>query len=248
MDIRDFRNLVEAAKSVILNEGGGQAAGTMEVTRTSVKDAKEHGERVMNSFGRSLEEEIPDFEKNYKMAQKLASMGYTRRKDMPVITSKDVRQFQQRLKDGVIDVAEPFRPDRWEDPFPEGLSGTDAKDWLESGLEIYDGEKKDDIVSTKITKVKARDLRPIQEQIYFDKSMETVGKNGVQKTRDFIGKKAILIASSDNYIIDGHHRFLSAILVDPSMKVQILKIDLPISTLLPMATAYGDAIGNKRNL
>ena len=38
-----------------------------------------------------------------------------------------------------------------------------------------------------------------------------------------------------------------ALLLDSNMKVYVLEIDLPISKLLPLSIAYGDAIGNKRN-
>lgn len=248
MSIKEFRSLIESAQTIMLSEAGGQAPGNMEISRTSVSDAYEHAARVMASYGLDIDEEIPDFKSNYQVAQRLASRGSTKRKDMPVIGKKDVRTFQKRLKNGYIDVAEPFRPSHATDPFPEGLTGSEAKQWLESGLQKYDGESKDDKVETSLTSVAVNKMAPIQEQIYFDKSIETVAENGIDKTRRFITKEAILICSNDNYIIDGHHRFLSAMLVDPTMKAQVLKVDLPITTFLPMATAYGDAIGNKRNL
>lgn len=248
MDIREFRSLIELSREVILSEGGGRSAGSMEISRTSVEDAYDHGARVMASYGRELDEEIPNFTRNYQTAQRFPSRGSTKRKDMPVITKRDVRTFQNRLKNGYIDVAEPFKPSHADNPFPEGLTGSEAKEWLESGLQKYDGESRDDRVDMNLTSVAVNKMIPIQEQIYFDESIDMIGKNGADKTRSFITKESILICSNDNYIIDGHHRFLSAMLVDPSMKAQALKINLPISTLLPMAIAYGDAIGNKRNL
>jgi len=244
----DLNSLVEKVRQVILQEGGGTPAGELEISRTSVSDAREHGERVMKSFGRDLDEEIPKFDKNYRTAQNIANTGRTKRKNMPVISSSDVREFQRRLKSGYIDVAEPFRPSHQSNPFPEGLKGREAKEWLESGLPKYDGDLDDDKVTIKLESVKVSNLKPIQKQIYFDESMRTIGKNGAEKTKSFLSSKSILICSSDLYIIDGHHRFLSGMLVDPSIKAQVLMIDLPIATLLPMAISYGDAIGNKRNL
>ena len=55
------------------------------------------------------------------------------------------------------------------------------------------------------------------------------------------------MVSKDDRIIDGHHRFLSAVLVDPAIQVTALEIDLPIKDLLPLTLAYTDAIGNVRN-
>ena len=60
-------------------------------------------------------------------------------------------------------------------------------------------------------------------------------------------KENIYIVSSDNRIIDGHHRFLTSVLIDPRLKVNVLKIDMPIKKLLELTLAYTDAIGNVRN-
>ena len=71
---------------------------------------------------------------------------------------------------------------------------------------------------------------------------------GAKGTIDFSkSKNNYYVISSDNRIIDGHHRFLSAVLVDPGIKVSALEIDMPIRKLLPMTLAYTDAIGNVRN-
>ena len=87
---------------------------------------------------------------------------------------------------------------------------------------------------------------PIQDQIYFDKGFKTISKNGVESTIDLLNSKT-LIVSSDNRIIDGHHRFLSALLINKNMKLNVIQIDLPLNKLLPLSLAYGDSIGNKRN-
>jgi hypothetical protein len=224
--------------------GGGQRPGQLEVDNTPIEKAREFAEKA----GWDLDENIPDFDTNYKKAQKLAAMGKTKRKDMPVINDDDVKKFQARLEKGTIDINKPFADDPIvkSNPFPEGLSGFKAKKWLELGLK--DGSKEDDIVDVRITKVAVKDLKPIQRQIYFDKSMSAIKQFGVENSMDFVKNKSFFIVSEDNYIIDGHHRFLSALLIEPSAKINALKINLPIKKLLPMATAYGDAIGNKRNL
>jgi len=226
-----------------LMEGGGASAGKLEVVTTSLEKAREF---ALAKFP-TLDEDIPDFNSNYVLAQKLAYKGHTKRKDMPVITSKDVKKFQKRLMKGKLDINAPYADDTKEDdPFPEGLSGAKAERFVELGLKIYDGSKQDDQISVKNESIKARDLTPIQEQIYFDKGLSTIIKNGLEDTRKILLSKT-LIVSSDNRIIDGHHRFLSAILLDPDMKLNTIKIDLPLSKLLPLAIAYGDAIGNSRN-
>ena len=74
-----------------------------------------------------------------------------------------------------------------------------------------------------------------------------MAKFGIESSKQFLAS-TVLVISSDYRIIDGHHRFLSALILNPDMKLKCLEVDLPIKTLLPLARAYGDAKGNKRNL
>lgn len=230
-------------KSYLMEKGGGAAAGKLEVVTTSLEDAREY---ALSKFP-TLDKDIPDFDKNYVLAQKLAYKGNTKRKDMPVITSRDVDKFQKRLSKGKLDIIKPFSKDTVpSNPFPEGLSGDKADKFLKAGLKKNDGNERDDVVKVTRDKISAKDLTPIQDQIYFDKGLGTIAKNGVNGTIKLLNSK-VLIVSSDNRIIDGHHRFLSAILLDRNMKLNVLKISLPLAKLLPLALAYGDSIGNKRN-
>jgi len=243
---QDIESLSRIYLNMVLNEAGGQEAGKLELVRTSLAQAKAYAEELFTKNGRELYTEIPDFDKNYQATQAKAKMGTTQRKEMPVISTENVKELQQRLKDGHIDVSKPFSSDtNSNNPFPEGLSGQMAKDWLENGLK--DGDKKDDVVNASMKKFTVSDLIPIQQQVYFDKSISAIAEFGAVNSRKFFEGKTTFIASSDKRIIDGHHRFLGAMLLDPSMKVTCLVIDLPINKLLPMSLAYGDAIGNKRN-
>jgi hypothetical protein len=225
----------------------GEAAGKMELVKTPVEKAREFAEKKMKENGRELDKEIPDFDSNYQKVQKTAEKyGKTKRKDMPVIEDYQVKQFQKRLKAGVIDVDKPFSEKTPQsNPFPEGLTGKEAEFFLQAGIKLHDGDK-DDKVKTSMKKVKVKDLKPIQKQIYFDKSMSAIAEFGAKGTKDFLPTSPF-IASSDLAIIDGHHRWLSGNLLDPEMTVTVLVIDMPIKDLLPLTKAYGDAIGNKRN-
>ena len=226
-----------------LMENGGAAAGKLEVVTTSLEDAREYALSKLPT----LDKDIPDFDKNYVLAQKLSYKGHTKIKDMPVITSKDIDKFQKRLSKGKLDIIKPFSKDTVpSNPFPEGLSGDKADKFLKAGLKKNDGNERDDVVKVTRDKISAKDLTPIQDQIYFDKGLGTIAKNGVNGTIKLLNSK-VLIVSSDNRIIDGHHRFLSAILLDRDMKLNVLKISLPLAKLLPLAVAYGDSIGNRRN-
>lgn len=222
-------------------EAGGQAAGKLELVQTKPDQAKEYAE---NELQMDVYKEIPEFDKNYQFAQDKAKIGWTQRKDMPVITDKDVKALQKRLQSGNIDINPPHPGNNVQDPFPEGLQGQMADEWLENGLK--DGTIGDDKINVKMKSMTVGDLKPIQQQIYFDKAVEGIAQFGAEASKKFY-QSTFFIASNDGYIIDGHHRFLGATLIDPKMKVKVLTIDLPIEKLLPMAKAYGDAIGNQRN-
>jgi len=176
---------------------GGESAGNMELVNIDLNKGKE--------FAKKINLEIDNFDQHFLFAQKLAGLGKTKRKDMPVIDDKDVKQFQARLKKGYIDINEPFSPtyDKG-NPYPAGLKGFDAEDFVSRGLK--DKSKKDDQVEVTIKQVSVGKLKPIQKQIYFDKSAGMTAKFGVDNTTKFLTSKTFFITSDDNYIIDGHHR------------------------------------------
>jgi hypothetical protein len=226
----------------------GASAGKLELVKTSVETARKYLKNLYEKNSRIFEDELPEFDNNYSNVQILANYGRTKRKDMPVIDEKDVKLFQRRLKNGSLDINAPHSKEFINDPFPQGLAGKKAKDWLESGLPIHDGaNKKDDVIKVSKTLILVGELKPIQQQIYFDRAVAYLPKYGVQDSINFLTKKSYFIVSNDNFIIDGHHRWLLANIIDKNMKVQVLKIDLPMVTLLPLTLAYSDAIGNKRN-
>lgn len=240
-----MRQLFEDIRFIM--EAGGASAGKLEVANTKVNTARKYAEEIMTSNGRELEKEIPNFDKNYNFAQKQAKQGFAKRAEMPVIDNKDIKLLQGRLKKGRIDIAAPFADNEVpNDPFPQGLDTQLGKKWLEGGLR--DGEKDDDVVNVSIRKHAVGKLLPIQRQIYFDKSIRNVAQHGAEGTKSFSASKGnFYVISKDLRIIDGHHRYLSSVLVDPKMNVTCLEIDLPINKLLPMTLAYTDAIGNTRN-
>lgn len=220
--------------------------GTHEIVATNINKALDYLERIDKELYEKLK---PDFNDNYLKAQSYAKKGSTKRKDMPRIRTKDVRTFQERLKNGFIDINKPFsKTTENKNPFPEGLSGEQAQEFLEAGLKIHDGNAKDDKVRVLERKIPINKLYPIQEQIYLSESLDILKNRGVEEAKKFLTKDTFFIVSSDNRIIDGHHRWLAAFLLNENLKVNTIMIDLPIKQLLPMSLAYGDAVGNKRNL
>ncbi len=232
-----------------LFEAGGKAAGKLELLKTPLLKARMYAEKLFSKNDRDIDKELPNFDKNYDLAQKSAKLGFAQRKDMPVIDLKDVKLLQRRLSKGSIDIAKPFAKNEVpDDPFPQGLDKETGTKWVTQGLQVFDGDAKDDVVSAKYGKESVGNLKPIQAQIYFDKSIKKMSQVGAEGSKAFQTKKEnVYIISSDNRIIDGHHRFLTSVLLDPRLKVNVLKIDMPIKKLLDLTLAYTDAIGNVRN-
>jgi len=229
----------------MLFEVGGQAAGKVEFVNTTLQQAHDFIDSIKNKK-LDLEKDLPDFDDNFKSAQALAKMGWTKRDEMPVIEKEDIRKLQARLEKGNLDINKPFAKDTDPGhPFPTGLSGMAAQKFLKNGLK--DGSIKDDQINVEIAQVKVKNLIPIQKQIYFDKGFGETVKQGLKASQNFIQKKSFFVINNQNYILDGHHRFLSAMLIDPNMQVNALKIDLPLAKVLPLTVAYSDAVGNKRN-
>lgn len=217
----------------------GQDAGSYEVDKTGLETARELVEKF---FGEPVENVIPNFDENYKLAVKLDKIGRTKRADMPVIEDYQVKELQRKLQHGSLDVKKPFADKG--NPFPEGLTGEDAHEFLLKGF--HDKKLRDDIIKVTEFSESAKNLKPIQKQIYLDKCLSSTAQFGVEGTKAFL-KKSLMIKSKDNYIIDGHHRWMSALLIDPDLKMVGISIDLPIKELLPLTKSYGDALGNKRN-
>lgn len=236
--------------SLFLSEAGSvaQTGGKLEIVKTPLNKARAYAEKMFAEQGLNLDDEIPNFDNNYQIAQKRASLGKTKRADMPVINSDDVRDLQYRLKHGFLDVKKPHNT-LFSNPFPDGLTGADAHKWLEGGLPIYDGDKKDDKIKVKTKKISADILVPIQQQIYFDKAIQAIIRRGAaRQTHHITDGSSFLIVGKDGSILDGHHRYLSALLINPKMSIQCMVIDLPIKKLLPLTQSYTDAVGNQRNL
>jgi hypothetical protein len=56
-----------------------------------------------------------------------------------------------------------------------------------------------------------------------------------------------LIASMDNDIIDGHHKWAATIISNPNTQLTVFKVPLPVQELLSIAMAYGESLGNTKN-
>ena len=94
--------------------------------------------------------------------------------------------------------------------FPNPLRGRIKSIFQKKGE--MDGSDKDDKVSTKFRGWSANQLKPSQSAIYLGKSLG-MAVGGVK------GGNLGSMVSSDDHILDGHHRWAATLLADPKAKI-----------------------------
>lgn len=221
----------------------------MELRALDLDQARQYATEALRKARLDIRRELPNFDQNFNLAQSIVGVGSMSRREMPVIDTADVKDLQARLESGFIDLTAPWSKvtQAHGDPFPQGLSGKQAQQWLEGGLRKYDGSRGDDKVQASLQEEQVGNLVPIQGQIYFDKAVGFIVSNGGAAGAKLALASNILIASSDLHLIDGHHRFLAGLLISPATEVPVLAIDLSIKQLLPLTLSYSDVLGHPRN-
>ena len=227
-----------------LAEAGGETGWSVEVHKTDLKKARVVVAEQLAKKHRDLDETIPDFDKNYQLLRKAVDGAWgVMRRDMPVINDNQIAEFQKLLKDGALDILKPFAKGHMlTDKEVQQLD--DKSDFVHLGFK--DGKDNDDRMNAKLTHWPVKKLKPIQTQIFLDKTADMIAQWG-PATQGSPVTKLTLIISKEGYILDGHHRFSCAMLSDPNLQMSVLEVPMPIDDLLKLTLSYGDAIGNKRN-
>jgi len=214
----------------------------MNAGSTPLDQAKSFAEDAFSEADKSLEEVWPDFDHNYKLLQqKLNKAKNIPRILMPVIEPGDMTDFSKSLNEGSINIFRPwakgelFVPERFR-------SKSEGEEWIELGF--LDGKEGDDTVRAKKGKKDVKSLIPTQSEIWFDKIVASTVKFGAVSSGSPVLNKTVIV-SKEGYILDGHHRFASALLSDPSLALSALLIPMGIDLLLKIGKSYGEAIGNK---
>lgn len=80
------------------------------------------------------------------------------------------------------------------------------------------------------TEIKPSDLKPTQAEYCPAK---------VEKSREFTGPQRALLVSKDNYVVDGHHQYLSALQDEPNTPIPVFQIKAPIMHVLGIILQMG---------
>lgn len=224
---------------------GGAKPGHHDIETTELSEARSYTQLKMEKHNRNIDIELPNFDENYKKLRYIVSHAHTKRNEMPVFDTDTIKALQKTLVKGRIDIEPPYAPSTMPDNlFPTGLTPAQAAEFLKRGLQ--DGNLTDDIINVRLEKVKASSMIPIQKQIYLSKCIKRIAKLGASERIEWI-KNTLFVTSGDFHIIDGHHRYATAMLIDPSTELHCIVIDLPIKKLLDLSVAFTDMMGKKRN-
>lgn len=121
--------------------------------------------------------------------------------------------------------------------FPNPITQAMRKIFTRKGK--MDGDSTDDVVKVSKASLPATALLPSQSEIFMGKALG-MAINGVK------GGNLGAVISSDNHILDGHHRWAATLFSEPKAKIIGLKADLTIGDLIPVLRGLGDALGNSR--
>jgi predicted kinase len=224
----------------------------LNVAKIGVKQAIEHAESVYDRFGMDVYDDLPNLARNFTLLkQKMSFALPIPRQEMPVIEPKkgDIEAFANDLRAGRVDIFEPWASEHMGNLFPWERSGSPRlgvgdDSWITLG--VKDGDQDDDKLPVGSVKpISVKKLKPLQDQIWFDKLIATIIAFGPPAAGSFVTTKGVAIVSSDDYILDGHHRFGQIMLADPSLPMQGLVIPVKRDKLLSITRSYGTARGNR---
>jgi len=218
---------------------------TLNVATTPLTTARSYAEQQFAAAGKSLDQELPEFDRNYRALQRAAAAAPDiPRIEMPVIEPTDFPTFESALRTGDLDLFQPFTRGRfvsvgrkWRAMQPKA-----GKEWIELG--VKDGHVTDDIVPAEVTRIPADELLPTQGQIWLEKLIGSIIEWGKPTARSRI-LDATIIVSEEGYILDGHHRYGQVMLAAPHLRLKALYVPLSIDFLLEVGRGYGAALGNE---
>jgi hypothetical protein len=118
-----------------------------------------------------------------------------------------------------------------------------AKAALDGGKK--DKNDQDDIAKAGDTSVAVGSLKPMQKEVIPAKALAFALGFADNGTPDLNNMEAIV--SSDNYIMDGHHRWAARTLLDPGASVNVSKVNMPADDVVTALNIYTKAKGLKGN-
>lgn len=117
-------------------------------------------------------------------------------------------------------------------PMPSDTLGIERKDMPQIEKGDYDeffAYLKSNDVDYSSENVHANSLKPIQKDFSLKGMIKAIRKKRIKKP---------LITSDDDYIIDGHHRWLSVMSTKPRSNMKIIRVNVPVMQLLQLVRDF----------
>ena len=159
-------------------------------------------------------------------------------KEIKSVIKEAARPRRRSLASLIFEDADPKKIDP--ERFPTTLSGAEAKGAkmqyvVTGGDPKEDDEKSDDVIKASEASFSCSDLKPSQSSMNIDKA---VGMAFGMIVSGKAGGNLGAFISNDGYIMDGHHRWISTFMVDPSASIKGFKVNLPGEKLVAVLNAY----------
>lgn len=132
--------------------------------------------------------------------------------------------------------------------FPQKLSAVDkekATKYSDSGE--FDGQKDDDVIPVNKGSYATTILKPSQSSMNIEKAL-AFAIHMMSKTSPFAdgpGGDLDAFISVDNYIMDGHHRWIATAMVDPKANIEGHRVDFPGKELVAVLNTLTKGEFNK---
>ena len=150
-----------------------------------------------------------------------------------------------RLVGLIFEDADPSKIDSARFPMKLSAAAADPEMKNKTSRGTADGDKKDDVVSVSGGNWAVKDLKPSQSTM---KVSNAVGMAIGMLVKKAPGGDLNAFVSSDNSIMDGHHRWIASYMCDPSASVSGKAVNLPGDKLVAVLNAVtAGRLGHKGN-
>ena len=154
---------------------------------------------------------------------------------------KDFQLITENWRKFVTEKADPGKLDPGR--FPKELDRVNtklARKYTRSGAAALDKDPEDDVIDVVATGdkgVPVKALKPSQSSMNIEKAMQFVVQMLHPKGKLKAGGDLGAFISQDNFIMDGHHRWIATGMIDPNLSVGGYKVGFPAPELIAVLNA-----------
>jgi hypothetical protein len=88
--------------------------------------------------------------------------------------------------------------------------------------------KEENEINSEIKKIQIDFLHPIQNEIFLSSVLNNISDSEILEKI----KNSLFICSSDLFLLDGHHKWVSSMILDPKITITVLQINLTLNEVL----------------